>query len=252
MEPSKAALQRDFMGHVGHPLQITQLFDCLPGVYLFIKDKEHRFMRVNQALWELHGCSAEGDMIGKTDFDFHPPALAGQYIEEDQAVMRSKQAFVDRAWLVLGADGVPCWYLCTKIPLTDLKSRVIGLAGVLRPLDRSSKAPAEFQRLTPVIDFVTARYSERITVTEMAACAHLSESQLQREFQRLFAMSPSEYLLRARLLMARRSLEQSRDSVGKIALDCGFYDQSHFTRAFRAATGMRPLEYRHRFAPTVA
>ena len=39
--------------------------------------------------------------------------------------------------------------------------------------------------------------------------------------------------------------------AGQIALDCGFYDQSHFNRAFRAATGLRPLEYRKRFAPRV-
>ena len=62
-------------------------------------------------------------------------------------------------------------------------------------------------------------------------------------------MSPTDYLLKVRLLMARRLLEQGQAQVGDVAQQCGFYDQSHFSRAFRAATGLRPLDYRKRFAP---
>jgi transcriptional regulator GlxA family with amidase domain len=81
----------------------------------------------------------------------------------------------------------------------------------------------------------------------MARSAQLSVSQLQREFRRLLHMTPSDYLLRVRVLMARRRLEQTAEPIGAIALDTGFYDQSHFTRTFRTITGLRPLEYRRRF-----
>jgi AraC-like DNA-binding protein len=94
-----------------------------------------------------------------------------------------------------------------------------------------------------------AHYGEPIAVADLATRTHLSPSQLQREFRRLFGMSVGDYLLRVRLIMARRRLEATLDPVGQIALDCGFYDQSHFTRAFRAETGLRPLEYRLRFSP---
>jgi AraC-like DNA-binding protein len=47
-----------------------------------------------------------------------------------------------------------------------------------------------------------------------------------------------------RLIMARRRLEESADAVGRIARACGFYDQSHFTRAFKAHVGLTPLAYR--------
>jgi AraC-like DNA-binding protein len=39
-------------------------------------------------------------------------------------------------------------------------------------------------------------------------------------------------------------LEESDRSVADIALDCGFYDHSAFTRAFRSATGRTPTEFR--------
>jgi AraC-like DNA-binding protein len=176
---------------------------------------------------------------------------AAQYIDEDRRVMKSRRPLPDQVWLVRSADGMPRWYYSTKLPLVDRRGAVIGIAGVLRPYEHAGDAPGDYHRLTPVCEYALAHYGEAITIGDLAARAHLSVSQLQREFQRLFGMSPTDYLLRVRLLMARQALEQSAAPAGQVALDCGFYDQSHFNRAFRAATGLRPLEYRRRFAPRV-
>jgi AraC-like DNA-binding protein len=228
---------------------LAPLFDYLPHVYLFVKDGNHRFVRVNRAWLAMHGCESDSDAIGKTDFDFHPPALAAQYVEEDKRVIKSREALADQVWLVLGADGMPRWYLCTKLPLIGDQGKVIGLAGVMQPYDHAGDAPGDYRRLTSVCDHVLTHYPETVTVADLAKRANLSVSHLQREFQRLFGMSPTDYLLRVRLLMARRQLELSTGAVGMIAHECGFYDQSHFNRAFRTATGMSPLEYRRRFSP---
>jgi AraC-like DNA-binding protein len=205
-------------------------------------------MKVNRTWLDTHGCKYESDAIGKSDFDFHPPVLAAQYVEEDKQVMKSRQVLADQPWLVLSADGMPHWYRCSKIPLFDNQDHVVGIAGIMLPYDHADSAPGEYHRLTAACDYVLTHFSEPITVAELANRANLSVSQLQREFQRLFGMSPTDYLLRVRLMMARRQLEHTTAPVGGIALDCGFYDQSHFTRAFRTATGMTPLEYRKRFA----
>jgi AraC-like DNA-binding protein len=227
--------------------QVLALFEHLPHVYLFVKDARHRFVQVNAALWRLHGCADAGGMIGRTDFDFHPPTLAGQYVDEDRGVMARGVALVDRPWLVPGADGLPLWYLSSKHPLRDARGGVFGICGVLRPCGEANAVPDQYRRLAPALTAVLQRFGEPLTVVELARCARLSVSQLQREFARLLHMTPSGYLLRVRMLMARRLLEQGAAAIGSIALDTGFYDQSHFTRTFRAATGLRPLEYRRRF-----
>ncbi|MEZ5950821.1 MAG: helix-turn-helix domain-containing protein [Planctomycetaceae bacterium] len=53
-----------------------------------------------------------------------------------------------------------------------------------------------------------------------------------------------------RIGVARRLLETSDYSLAKIAADCGFYDQSHFSRQFKESTGLAPLAYRKRYQPT--
>jgi AraC-like DNA-binding protein len=54
------------------------------------------------------------------------------------------------------------------------------------------------------------------------------------------------YLIRQRLHAARHELIANDRPAGAIALDLGFYDQSAFTRAFRAEAGVTPAAYRQR------
>lgn len=224
--------------------QVLRLFDVLPEVFLFVKDRESRFVRVNAAWLALHGVASEADAIGTNDHDYHPPSLAAQYVAEDQRVMSSGKPLRDQAWLVLDHTGLPQWYLCTKIPLFEPDGRVAGIAGVLRPFDHAGHAPEEYRRLTPVLEHVVANYRRPISVTDLARRAGLSPSQLQREFRRLFSMTVGDYILRLRLLIAQRRLRLTADPVGRIATDCGFYDQAHFARAFKRHTGQTPLACR--------
>jgi AraC-like DNA-binding protein len=225
-------------------LQVLDLFDDLPDVFLFVKDRHSRFVKMNASLLALQGLAAEADAIGTNDYDYFPPALAAQYVAEDQRVMSSGKPLRDQAWLVLDHTGLPQWYLCTKIPLFEADGRVAGIAGVLRPFDRAGRAPDEYRRLTPVLEHVVAAYHRPVAVADLARRAGLSPSQLQREFRRLFSMTVGEYVLRLRLLMAQRRLRLTTDAVGRIARDCGFYDQAHFARAFKRHTGQTPLAYR--------
>src|SRR5207249_2760688 len=103
-----------------------------------------------------------------SDFDFHPPSLAAQYVEEDRQVMKRRMPLIDRPWLVPGADRVPLWYLCSKLPLLDAAGAVIGICGVMRPCAHLGEAPPEYRRLAPALAAVLARYAEPLTVGELA------------------------------------------------------------------------------------
>jgi AraC-like DNA-binding protein len=66
--------------------------------------------------------------------------------------------------------------------------------------------------------------------------------------KRLFGLTPGQLIAKTRIASASQMLLETQLSVAEIALACGFYDRSAFTRAFRSATGCTPSEYRTRSA----
>lgn len=242
-----AAWATGFFDRLARPDELFDLFDALPGIYLYVKDVESRFVRANQVVCDVVGAKSPAALVGKTDFDFFPPAIAAQYVAEDRRVITADKPLANQVWLVPGNDGLPRLYLCNKIPLHSKGGGVAGIAGVKRPFEHSAGKVEGYSRLLNVVAFVTERYRDNIEVGDLAEKAGLSVSQLQREFSRHFGITPTNYVREVRIGMARYLLETSDKSVSQIALDCGFYDQSHFNHHFKTLTGLTPLKYRQRF-----
>jgi AraC-like DNA-binding protein len=195
------------------------------------------------------GVECEAEIVGKTDFDFFPPAVATQYVDEDRRVIESREVLTDQIWLVPDSQGVPQIYSCNKIPLLDQRGKVIALAGVKRPYQDSDLPESGHNRLMKVVQFVTKHYMEELVVADLAAEANLSPSQLHREFAKLFAITPNQYIREVRVGVARHLLETTQQPVAAIASSTGFYDQSHLTRQFKASTGVTPTQYRQTYSP---
>ena len=80
--------QEEFFNRVDGVHGISHLFDFLPKVYLFVKNRQSQFTKANRALLDLMGAANESDIIGKTDRDFFVPDIADKYIEEDRTPPR--------------------------------------------------------------------------------------------------------------------------------------------------------------------
>lgn len=246
---SLATEQDAFFQSLANPLDLLQLFEFLPEVYHYVKDADGRYMRANRVVCRVVGVESDREMIGKTDFDFFPPAVAAQYIDEDRRVVESAAPLSDQIWLVPDTNGVPQIFLCNKVPLFNSAKRVVGIAGVKRPYKQAIDLNSSHGRLMKVVEYVTSHYREPISVTDMADRATLSVSQLHREFASRFGITPNQYIREVRIGVARHLLENSELSMASVASECGFYDQSHFSRQFKTSTGMTPLQYRRRFNP---
>jgi AraC-like DNA-binding protein len=98
-------------------------------------------------------------------------------------------------------------------------------------------------------DLADARYSEPITVDDMARAAGLSRAHFSREFQRTFGESPHAYLLTRRLERAAAMLRTTDRSVADICLSVGLLSIGSFTTSFTRTYGCSPTAYRARFPP---
>ena len=97
-----------------------------------------------------------------------------------------------------------------------------------------------------VLAYLRRNSARRITLEEAAEQAHLSPSYFSRMFRARTGKTFSDYLTRLRVEHAKRLLKQPELDMAQIAAQTGFYDQSHFTRAFKSVTGYTPGVFRRR------
>ena len=83
-----------------------------------------------------------------------------------------------------------------------------------------------------------------ISLSQLALECGLSTRHFARAFQQSLGVPPHRYLLKRRVEHAKQLLERNTMSLLEIALACGFADQSHFTRVFRASIGLTPGAWR--------
>jgi len=81
-----------------------------------------------------------------------------------------------------------------------------------------------------------------ISLSELAQLADLSAYHLVRQFKAYTGLTPHAYQIQARLRMARTLLKQGVASY-KVALQCGFFDQSHLITHFKRTVGITPKRY---------
>ncbi|MDH7559361.1 MAG: PAS domain S-box protein [bacterium] len=107
------------------------LMDNVPD-WVFFKDTESRFVRLNKACVEVLGVGHPREAVGKTDFDFFPPDDAQRSFAEEQRIMRTGQPLVGRVGPTPTRDGKVLWRSETKVPIRDKEGRVVGLVGISR------------------------------------------------------------------------------------------------------------------------
>jgi len=90
--------------------------------------------------------------------------------------------------------------------------------------------------------------SGRVSCAQVARECGLSVSHFNRAFRQSLGIAPHQWLLGFRLAHAKDQLLNTRAALAEIATDCGFADQSHFTRVFTKHEGSSPAEWRRRHA----
>ncbi len=89
-----------------------------------------------------------------------------------------------------------------------------------------------------------------VMVSTIARECGLSDSQFSRSFRRTTGLPPHQWLMQRRIERAKSLLTESALNLAQIGQECGFADQSHFTRTFTAMAGASPGAWRRRlFAP---
>ncbi|QDT05780.1 Melibiose operon regulatory protein [Rubripirellula lacrimiformis] len=244
---STTSILDPFFDSLDDVASILRLFDFVPDVYVYIKNRDGQFVAGNKPWLRMRGANSIADVVGKTDRELHPLFWARQYQEEDRRVMDSGCELPEQIWLVPSENGKLKTFISTKIPLRSGGGDVIGIAGVMHSAAKTS-APIDMQDpIAQATELIAKRFRGSLTVAEIASAVGLSVSQLNRRFRTNFQVPPSEYLQRVRVHHAGCMLSDTDAPISEVALDTGFFDQAHLTRTFRRWLGMTPTEFRRSF-----
>ena len=107
--------------------------------------------------------------------------------------------------------------------------------------------PQEFSLFRETITFIRTNLANNIKVEDLSQRMKLSENQFRRKFKEEFSVTPQQFILRARLQATGNLLRNGNKPIAIIAAECGFSDQSYFTKKFKPFFGETPLQYRRRW-----
>jgi AraC-like DNA-binding protein len=231
------------LGRIGAaPPEVIELFDYLEDTPMWMKDEAGHYEWANVALLLNFGVKTR---------DFCGEVLANQYRIDDERVLRGER-ILSRVELVGRFNHTARWCVTSKVPLRDDKGRIVGTAGVTRPLTQpeagaSTPITPAGSPLSVAIRFISQNYADRVTNDDLARVCGLSVRAFERQFQAAYNVSPHDYIRQLRVRMSCSALVFSRKSLAEVATEFGFADQSHFTKEFRRFMAETPRAYRTRY-----
>ena len=219
------------------------LVDGVPQLLGSLKDPSGRYQYVNQGFSQRLGRETSA-IIGTTAHDLFAPELADSYTRQDESVLRTGRPLTSQLELIVRADRTLGWYVTNKT-VVRADERPLGVAAL--SIDLNSQVRSSHSGLARAIDAIRSDVARRWRVGDLAQVAGLSPVQLERLCRRTLGLSPRSLIQRLRIERAVHLILTTDRTLGDIAAECGFYDQSSFTRQFRSVLSITPGAYRQRY-----
>ena len=132
----------------------------------------------------------------------------------------------------------------TPFAVEGLVLELLALAARLRNADAIGGERRSPRWLGQARALLHDRYRENLQLTDIADAVGVHPVHLARVFRLRYGIPVGTYARELRLTWAAGRLADSDDAIAQVALEAGFFDQSHFTRMFKRHFGLTPLAYR--------
>ena len=237
-------LQRDFFKAAGpNVAAFRALIDTLPDVCFYMKDLDCRIMALNRRNCEVCNIKDEYDVVGMRSDEVFSPDEAKNFMALDREVQATRKPVINRIE-THPADKSSDFTIASVYPVKNGEGDIIGTMRLYRTVTSHGALPEWHGRLKSVVSYIQSHYTEEIPLARLAKMTGSSVSQFKRIFTKTLEMPPGRYIMNTRLNAARKLLETTDKLLPDIAVESGFYDQSHMTRAFKSIRHTTPGRYR--------
>lgn len=98
--------------------------------------------------------------------------------------------------------------------------------------------------VTSIIEYMNENYMKSISLDKISRNIYLSPVYISKIFKEETGESPINYLIKIRLSMAMKKLEQGKLSIKEISESVGYNDAYHFSKLFKKKYGFPPSKYK--------
>ena len=144
--------------------------------------------------------------------------MADKFATDDQAVLGSGKPLLHLVELFPSRDRLPEWYTTNKYPIFD-DNGTAAVCGIVQNYEQSFYDSND--AVSKVVKLIKNKFDQTLSIPELSKKAGLSQRQLERLFKKRFSITPREYIIRLRVLIAADQLRFTSKGITEIALDCG-------------------------------
>ena len=135
----------------------------------------------------------------------------------------------------------------------ELTARAMGVLAAWARIGQTRPAqPRTLRAIMEAERYLAAHHAEPVNIAALARRVGVAYSHFRREFRKHTGYAPWAYVLRLRLMRARRLLTQSEAKLEQIAAQLGFSSPFHLSLAFKQAYGQAPDHWRRQMAQRTA
>jgi AraC-like DNA-binding protein len=174
-------------------------------------------------------------ILKKGDLFFIPPYMPHTcYVEKGGSV----------SYTILSSDDIS--KISKKTIFNDKIKTFIDIKNISLIYEYGLKMVGNFSYNESLIDRLTAYIDEhsadQLSLEILANMVNLNPYYLVHKFKETTGLTPRQYIIQARIRNLKKHFVSDKEILNS-ALDCGFYDQSHFIRHFKKHVGIRPKDY---------
>jgi PAS domain S-box-containing protein len=158
---AEAALQRE-------QALLSSLISTIPD-HIYVKDRQGRFLRVNDSMAQRIGLHGPDEAIGKTDVDFFTAEHAQPVLQQERRIMETGESVISLEEKETWADGLVTWASTTKVALRNPEGEIVGLVGVSRDITERKAAETALRESEERFKLVAHAVSDVVWDWDIAA-----------------------------------------------------------------------------------
>jgi AraC-like DNA-binding protein len=194
----------------------------------------------------------DDDLSGPNDVQFYRPLQAARRVALENSIgfgVQIRPAIFDKPlarWSKVAPEAMSPLRRLLKSFVTGSLSPMVAEEIVADLLAESELSPAGKLKMSRTVaeatDILNEQFRSEIGLTQIASAVQVTPSYLSSAFRSVHGVTLTEYRRDRRLSAVLSAVASQSESLGEACVGAGFYDTSHFFRAFRQTYGFTPAK----------